>query len=204
MTTPVQPDPGAGARFLAELLAGDPARLDVATDEQVVAMMDAADVQAPEAEGVEQVLARGERRARERATRARGLAATKPSAAPRKATSRAAWAAGALVAAAAAAVVAVEVSGSHGGQEAVGPDAAGLPPEPWKEARRLRDEALAACSAQDLATCGKKLDEAKALDPAGEADARVVEARKLLTPAQVPTPTPTPVPSEPLKYPKPL
>ena len=55
-------DHDAGARFLDRLLSMDPAKLDVATDEQVDAMMDVADLHAGEPESVEQLLARIERR----------------------------------------------------------------------------------------------------------------------------------------------
>jgi hypothetical protein len=194
MTTPAEPDPDAGARFLEKLLAGDPARLDVATDEQVVAMMDAANVEAPEPESVEQVLARGQRRARERAARAArpaGASVTKAKGPPKKTIPRTAWVAGALVAAAAAAVVAATVAGgSKHEPEAIGPDRPGPGPTPVQQAKRLRNEAFAACDTQDLLMCGKKLDEAKALDPAGESEPRVVEARKLLAPPPVLPPAP--------------
>jgi hypothetical protein len=205
MTTPVQPDPDAGARFLEKLLADDPARLDVATDEQVVAMMDAAGVEAPEPETAEQVLARAERRARERAARAahpaveHAASVTKVKGAPprmRKTIPRTAWVAGAIVAAAAAAIVAVEItSESKRGPEAIGPDRPAPPLTPAEQAGKLRDEAILACEFQDYAGCSKKLDEAKALDPAGESEPRVVEARKVLA---VP-PQPAPDPKVPLK-----
>jgi hypothetical protein len=204
MTTPAQPDLEAGARFLEKLLAGSPARLDVATDEQVVAMMDAAGIEDVTPESVEQALARGERRARERATRARGTPIAKAKAPPpKRGTSRTAWVAGALVAAAAAAVVATELAGgSRQGPEAIGPDHPGPGPTPQQQAKRLRNEALAACDTQDLLTCGKKLDEAEALDPAGESEPRVVGARKLLALPPVLPPMPD-VPLKPDLPPKP-
>jgi hypothetical protein len=45
-------------------------------------------------------------------------------------------------------------------------------------AQQLRAEALRACDEDDVLTCAMKLEEAKALDPAGEEDPRVQEARK--------------------------
>jgi hypothetical protein len=53
---------------------------------------------------------------------------------------------------------------------------------------------------QDWTTCRARLDEAMKLDPSGETDPRVVEARKLLPPVDANAP---PVPSVPLKAPKP-
>ncbi len=206
MTTPATPDPDAGARFLEKLLDGDPARLDVATDEQVVAMMDAAGVEAPEPESVEQVLARGERRARERAARAAHPAAlhaasvAKVKGAPprmRKTIPRTAWVAGAIVAAAAAAIVVAEVTSEPPrGPEAIVPEPPAPPLTPAEQASKLRDEAVLACEFQEYAACSKKLDEAKALDPAGESEPRVIEARKVLA---SPAPLPAPDPKEPLK-----
>jgi hypothetical protein len=196
MTSAARPDPEAGARFIEKLMADDPARLDVATDEQVDAMMDAAGIEVGEPESAEAALARGERRARERAARARARAGRGPAArpAPKRAPSaRAKWMAGAVVAAAAAAaaaaIVATEMRGSSPhGPEDIGPDRPGPGLTPQENASRLRADALRACKAQDFTACTAKLDEAKRLDPAGESDPRVVAARELLPPA-------TPVPS---------
>ncbi|HEY3818768.1 MAG TPA: hypothetical protein VGL81_16470 [Polyangiaceae bacterium] len=55
----------------------------------------------------------------------------------------------------------------------IGPDRWAPPPR----AVHLREEAFAACDAKQWETCGAKLDEAKALDPAGEASERVAGAR---------------------------
>ena len=192
MTAPEELDHEAGARFIEKLMTEDPARLDVATDEQVDAMMAAAGIEAAEPESVQAVLARGERRARERAARGQGRANREAKAATKKATSRVAWAAGALVAAAAAAVIAVEIGdGSRRGPEAIGPDRPGPAPTPLEQARRLREDGLVACGAQDWTACGTKLDEAKQLDPAGESDPRVIEARRIMAPPVVPTTVPT-------------
>jgi hypothetical protein len=61
------------------------------------------------------------------------------------------------------------------------------PPEPYpvssgrplllQRADELRTEAGRACAAKQWATCEAKLDEAKRLDPGGEADPDVVRAR---------------------------
>jgi hypothetical protein len=60
-------------------------------------------------------------------------------------------------------------------------------PAPWEPEKRvtaqeraasLRDEAYEACAGWPWALCERKLDEAKAMDPAGESDARVEGARQ--------------------------
>jgi hypothetical protein len=215
MTTPEEPkelDHEAGARFLEKLLAEDPAKLDVATDEQVDAMMDAAGIEAGTPETVDELLARVERRRRERrAGPDEGVAATpketpttreapRPKSAPRKGAPRVAWVAGAVVAAAAAAGIAVEVGGTAG-PLAIGPDPGSTAATPRERATRLRDEAVAACGAKDFATCTAKLDDAKRLDPAGESEPRVVTARAAI--AEWSMPKPAPSESAPPKVPKP-
>jgi hypothetical protein len=61
------------------------------------------------------------------------------------------------------------------------PIASDAPPEPRRPemqlAERLRDEAIGRCAAGQWAECGAKLDEAKRIDPGGEAQPRVVKAR---------------------------
>jgi hypothetical protein len=202
MTAPTETEIEAGERFFGKLLEGDPARLDVATDDEVVAMMDAANVQGSEPESVEAMLARGQRRARERAERAaQARAASGPEAkgSPKKAVPRAVWVAGALVAAAAAAVVVVETrEPPKPGPDAIGPDRPAPPPTPAEQATRLRDEAVLACEFLDYAACARKLDEARALDPAGESEPRVIEARKQLA---HPAPPPSVGPKVPPKAP---
>jgi len=58
----------------------------------------------------------------------------------------------------------------------IGPDVPPQRPE-LQRAERLRDEAIARCTAEQWAECGAKLDEAKRIDPGGEAQPRVVKAR---------------------------
>jgi hypothetical protein len=57
---------------------------------------------------------------------------------------------------------------------------------PGERAAKLRDEGLAACSSQLWEACEKRLDDAKQLDPEGEKDPRVVEARKAIVRARRP------------------
>ena len=58
------------------------------------------------------------------------------------------------------------------------PGPASAPPDTRERAAVLREEGLAACRARSWAICLRKLDDAKALDPAGDGEARVVQARK--------------------------
>jgi hypothetical protein len=67
-----------------------------------------------------------------------------------------------------------------------GLDADGGSTTPDARATKLRDEGLAACVRQSWDTCEKKLDDAKALDPDGENESRVLEARKALAHARHP------------------
>jgi hypothetical protein len=50
-------------------------------------------------------------------------------------------------------------------------------PTPVERAAQLREQALAACAQSAWEACRQKLDEARGLDPAGEADPRVKKAR---------------------------
>ncbi|HEX8794248.1 MAG TPA: hypothetical protein VF765_25065 [Polyangiaceae bacterium] len=208
MTAPRELDHEAGARFIEKLMNADPASLDVATDEQVDAMMDAAGIEAGEPETAEQVLARGERRARERQERARvaGTAAKPASVATTKepapaSRSRRAWiAAGVVAAAAGAAGIAAEIGRPHRGTEEIRPEPPAPAPAPLEQAALLRRQALAACDVRDFSACSAKLDEAKRLDPAGESDPRVVAARAAVeasTAAPQPAGPKPPVPSKP-------
>jgi hypothetical protein len=69
--------------------------------------------------------------------------------------------------------------------EPIGPDRPWSPPNatpsPQELAAAMRAEAFAACDAQTWDECTRKLDEASAIDPAGEADPRVTAARKAVT-----------------------
>ena len=60
------------------------------------------------------------------------------------------------------------------------PDIVGAPPSDREHVRALRDEAAVACTEQAWAACEEKLNEARALDPGGERDARVVDERKAI------------------------
>jgi hypothetical protein len=67
-----------------------------------------------------------------------------------------------------------------------GRDADGGVVTPGDRAAKLRDEGLAACSRQLWEACEKRLDDAKQLDPDGEKEPRIVEARKAIARARRP------------------
>ncbi len=70
---------------------------------------------------------------------------------------------------------------------------------PLDLAKEERGRALAACDRAEWETCIAGLDHAAQTDPAGDRDARVVQAReaarKALTPTPLPTPPPSPTPT---------
>lgn len=185
MSTPRTPDPDRGAAFLGKLLKDDPAHLDVATDEEVVAMMDKAGVSAETVPGAEELFARAAKRA---ATRAKASTAEPVHVAPPAARSRARRMSPSSIAAAVAAIAlgsvallnrAALVAYLSGGSANVGASVT-------QRAATLREEALDACDARRWEECGRKLDEAKDLDPAGEDEPRVVAARKAIAEAAKP------------------
>ena len=70
--------------------------------------------------------------------------------------------------------------------EHIGPDDQRMPrkPAPLEVARALRDDAFAECGRWSWDACEKKLDEAARLDPAGDSEPRVQQARQAIA-AQV-------------------
>lgn len=81
------------------------------------------------------------------------------------------------------------------------PSAAPPVPSPFEQARELRRAALPRCEANDREACLRGLDEAKRLDPAGDAAPEVQAARQRVEPPPPPpsasttTPTRAPVPT---------
>jgi hypothetical protein len=73
----------------------------------------------------------------------------------------------------------------------IGPDRPSPPkPEQLREAKRLRNEGLADCANGFWELCQDKLDHARAIDPAGDADPNVQAARKQAAAAVSATPLP--------------
>jgi hypothetical protein len=65
-------------------------------------------------------------------------------------------------------------------------DEHGNPPTPREIAEKTRDDAMAACAQGLWALCGQKLDAAQKLDPAGESEPRVKQARANIAEALLP------------------
>jgi hypothetical protein len=184
VTTPRTPDPDRGAAFLGKLLSEDPAHLDVATDEEVERMMDAAGIQVEDVPSAEELVARAEKRAAACVPASGVVRALEPARAPPPAAkSRIRRMSPAAIAAAVAAVAVGGVALSNGAaivaylKGETGPTVAASVAQ---HVATLRKEAFAACDARRWDECTRKLDEAKELDPAGESDERVVAARKAI------------------------
>jgi hypothetical protein len=181
VTSPSPPDPDRGARFLKKLLEDDPAHLDVATDDEVERMMDAAGIQVKSVPTADELIALADKRAREQAP-----APAPPPRSRARRMSPVAFAAvlvlgaGGIVALLNSAAIVAYLKG-----EPIGPDRPWSPPtarpSPQELAAAMRTEAFAACDAQKWEECTRKLDDASAIDPAGEADPRVTAARTAVT-----------------------
>jgi DNA-directed RNA polymerase specialized sigma24 family protein len=84
-------------------------------------------------------------------------------------------------------------------REPVSPIPTETPETPEERAKRLREDALAACEKGAWASCIDGLDRAKEVDPSGDGDLRVQRARAAASaaippplPSSVPTPAPAP------------
>ena len=86
-------------------------------------------------------------------------------------------------------------------RERIRPAPSEVAPSPGERARAIRDGALAACDRGAWAACVDGLDRGKEIDPAGDADARIVQARAAASAAlnapPAPSFVPMPVPSIP-------
>ncbi|HEY8090359.1 MAG TPA: hypothetical protein VIF09_21005 [Polyangiaceae bacterium] len=84
--------------------------------------------------------------------------------------------------------------------EPIRPDDQWLPwkpgPTPHERAEALRDRAVGACYTQQWRECRAWLDDAKALDPDGEGETRVVEARRAMERAEQPDAQPPDKPEQ--------
>jgi len=181
VSTTGKPDPARGERFLRKLLTEDPAHLDVASDEEIERQMDAAGIDVKSVPTAEELIALAGKRAAVDAPKAAPVASP-PARRMRPGPIVAAVALGALGVAALvnrAAIVAYVKGG-----EPIGPDRPWAPPSaastPKQRAASMRGEAFALCGARRWDDCGAMLDDAAALDPAGESDATVVAARKAI------------------------
>jgi hypothetical protein len=176
MSAPGKPDPVKAWLFAEKLLREEADRVADLDDEEFEREMDAMP-DPPYVPSVQELLARGEARARER--RAQGIVV------PRRAR-RAPWAIWLVAAVLGAAIAAIVTERQELAAwwrhepEPIGP----WPEEPEKvvsapeRAGTLRTDAFGACDDGYWALCNDKLDEAQKLDPGGEGDPRVQAARK--------------------------
>jgi hypothetical protein len=180
MSAPDKPDHVKAWLFAEKIIDEEADRMAALSDEDFDAEMDAMPDPA-HVPSTAELLARAERRASERAEAGAGAKVGVP-----MRTERRAW--GLWIAA--AALGAAIVAGVVERREVVAwlrHDTIPIGPAPWEpeqrvtaqeRAAKLRDEAYEACAGWLWALCERKLDEARAMDPAGERDARVEGARR--------------------------
>lgn len=180
------------ARYVLDSVANDEAeRIEGLGDDELRAEI-AADGGAPwKPSSTEELLARVKARAAAGrgvvasamatdADRARRAPAAKPELPAPRRPGRIVWLLAAALALAAVVAVGAPavVAYLRGTPTPIGPDMPREPRPPEVQlAERLRDEAIGRCAAGQWTECGAKLDEAKRLDPGGEAQPRVVKAR---------------------------
>ncbi|HLK40130.1 MAG TPA: hypothetical protein VKU41_25415 [Polyangiaceae bacterium] len=176
MSTPPKGDPARGWQALEAMIARDEDEwLETATDEEIEQRMAADGVKMPEVPSADEFLARVKKRAA-----SRGSAPVVPL--PERRTPRAVWIAGLAIAAG----IGLAVGLASRDSDHV---AHGRPPLTQEERARaasLRESAFVACDAKNWVLCAGRLDEAGAIDPAGDEDPRVVAARKAIAEGQGP------------------
>jgi hypothetical protein len=168
---PGKRDLARGWQTLEKMAAeGDRAWLETATDEEVEGRMNEAGVKVERTPGADEILARMKERAGASAGGAEA-SGTKGKVVPlsRRATP---WVVGLALAAGAAMVI----------SKAREPDEVTQSPHEW--ATKLRGEAFEACAGKKWNECESMLDRAKAIEPEGEWDARVVKAREAIAAAR--------------------
>jgi hypothetical protein len=170
-------DHARGWLFIEKLLLEeDLARLDKTTDEEVHRQMRAAGIEPEHTPTADELI----EHALERAGKRKVVA---PPLRPRR-REWVVWLVAATIGAVALVLVVEKkevVAWFHREPVEIGPDPDAKkprPPTPQERAATLRDEAFGSCSEALWAECGRKLDEAKQLDPAGESDLRVQGSRK--------------------------
>jgi hypothetical protein len=185
-----KPDPAADWRLAEKILEEEADKLATMSDEEFDRTM-ATLPDPPNVLGVDEIMARARRRPGDKASdlvasNADGVAkAAQPTSSnvkplrPKK-TSVFVW----LAAAAVGALALLIVLNRPPESVAHGRDAGEGVVTPGERAAKLRDEGLAACSSQLWETCEKRLDDAKTLDPEGEKEPPVVEARKAIARAR--------------------
>jgi hypothetical protein len=186
VTTPEKPDPARGWIFVENLLAEDEhERIEKLSDEELAAELRADGfTRVPSAE---ELMAKAARRAAAGGSKeAKAPPPAQAALRPRPASIRRTVLLIAAVLGAFLFIVFVYKNRAaieaYFKGEPIRPDDQWLPwkpsPTPQERAAQMRQDAFAACAQEMYETCGRKLDEARELDPAGEADPRVVAARQ--------------------------
>jgi hypothetical protein len=160
---PGKPDLARGWQALEKMAAEDDrAWLETTSDEEVEARMNEAGVKVERTPGADEILARMKERA--------GASGAKAKVVPlsRRAT---AWVVGLALAAGTAMVL----------SRAVQDD--GVTASPHEAATKLREEAFRSCTSKEWTACERMLDRAKEMDPPGEEEPGVVEARRAIAAA---------------------
>jgi hypothetical protein len=180
VSTPGKPDPDAGARFLAKLLAQDEAeRIESLSDEEFLAESKRTGQDAWPTPTTEELLTKVKARAAQQVQTAPDRAAQAAGREGAVRSRRVVWLLAAAVVVALLFAIANRpaiVARFHDdqGPQDIRPEAG---PTPRERADELRDDALDWCAKGAWATCKTKLDEAAVLDPAGESEPRVQAAR---------------------------
>lgn len=203
-------DPARGWAAALDLLAQDEIeRLERLSEEEATAAAKARGVRIPTAE---EMLSRAAQRAAERSKDQAGhsdrapTSDERPSVPPlarsveaadagptslRRRGRRAALGWGLAMAAGVALAAAVLAARMNAPKLADTEDAGATPVSARERAEVLRTQAVAACRDLVFDTCEAKLDEARALDPQGESEARVAAARRAIDESRAPPPQPT-------------
>ena len=184
MSAKDKPLPPGAALYLWKLLADDEAkRIASLTHEELEAETEAEGPGAWKPDSTDALLARV-KAAAERS-------GVPIAAAPVRRLPRMVWfaaAAALLLVAGIAAVKGPEIV-AHFRAPSIRPDDNYLPEEPpSRVAARLREEAQGLCEQGQVVPCEAKLDEARRVDPAGEADPRVMDLRQEIEMANHPAP----------------
>jgi hypothetical protein len=196
VSTPDKPDLARGWQFIEKLLAADdPERLDQASDEEVERQMREQGVHVSRVPSVEELMARVAERAAKRNERAGRASAAKVKSLPR--SRWVPWVVGAALCILLVLLVVQrrQIIAWFTRDSMVAPD-------DWQNEKlvrqervdALRREGFEACAESMWTQCEGKLDEAKRLDPGGEADPRVRAAREAIDDARRPRPRPLTTP----------
>jgi hypothetical protein len=179
VNTPDKPDPARGWLYVEKLLALDETeRLEKLSDADFEEEMRAKGIDPARVPSAADLLARATERAKKREVSGRPPA---PVVALRSRRVRPVWWIAATLALLILAVLATQSAAIIAlfKGDSIRPDDWRPPrPPPHEVAEKMRDEAMGACGRRLWGLCEQKLDDARAIDPAGESEERVEKARR--------------------------